>query len=321
MGERIASEIEVRIDPDVVALLRAVEAAAQPPLEAQTPAEGRAAFGNASTTLFTDAVDCDRADFMTSGAAIDIPVRRYRPQGSGKGKLPALFFFHGGGWVVGSVHAYDGLCSRIAADAGIAVLSVDYRLAPEHRFPAALDDCLAAIDWVTAHADRLEIDPERIGVGGDSAGGNLAAVTALAMRDRGASPLRAQLLLYPVTDLLTEHPSYQRNGHGFMLTAATMRWCRDHYLGSADAADWRTSPLLADTMNGLPPTYLATCGLDPLCDEGQAYARRIKDEGGTVELAHYPDQIHGFISLGRAIRAADGAIAEICAFLRATLEE
>ena len=200
--------------------------------------------------------------------------------------LPGLVFFHGGGWVIGDLDSHDDLCRDLAAQAGCAVLSVDYRLAPEHRFPAAADDAIAATNWVAANAAPLGIDPKRLAVGGDSAGGNLAAVAALAARDAGR-PLAAQLLIYPVTDMSRfEGESYATCGEGYGLTAGAMVWFRDHYLTDANAArDWRVSPLLASDLGRSPPALVVTAEFDVLRSEGEAYAKRLA-EAGVPTRAH-----------------------------------
>jgi len=197
---------------------------------------------------------------------------------------------------------------------------VDDRLSPEHRFPAAVEDCYAATQWVAANAAALDIDPNRLAVGGDSAGANLAAVTSLLARDRGAPPLRYQLLFYPPVDIAGSHHSHSRFGEGYFLTQATMRWFSEHYLrGPEDAAAWRASPLRAD-LSGLPPAFVLTAGFDPLCDEGIAYAGRLRAHGVAVCHRHVPDQIHGFLLMGKIIRAALSELDRAGAALRAGLE-
>ena len=190
------------------------------------------------------------------------------------------------------------------------------------KFPAAVDDCFAATSWVAAEAAALAIDRERIAVGGDSAGGNLAAVVSLLARDRGASRLRYQLLLYPAVEASMNHPSIARFAEGFLLTRATMRWFYDCYLrGAADVEDWRASPLRAADLSGLPPALVLTAGFDPLCDEGEAYASRLQDHSVVVDHRHYPDQIHGFLSAGKLIRAAVPALDDIANALTAAWAE
>jgi acetyl esterase len=217
-------------------------------------------------------------------------------------------FFHGGGWVIGDLDTHDVVCRRLANAAKCAVVSVDYRLAPEHKFPAAVEDCVAATEWVAEQAAALGVDSARMAVGGDSAGGNLAAVVALHARDHGGPALRLQLLIYPATEFAMRHPSHTTRGEGFLLTHSTMKWFRDAYLRSdADMADWRASPLRAADVSRLPPAYILTAGFDPLSDEGAAYADRLSSAGVPVQHVHLPGQIHGFITMGKLIPAAGEA--------------
>ncbi|HEY3186871.1 MAG TPA: alpha/beta hydrolase, partial [Solirubrobacteraceae bacterium] len=228
--------------------------------------------------------------------------------------------FHGGGWVIGDLETHDVLCRQLTAEAGIAVVAVDYRLAPEAKFPAAVDDAWAATRWVVAHADRLGIDARRIAVGGDSAGGNLAAVVALLARDAGTPKIALQALLYPVTDVGTEWPSYLAFADGYLLTSESMRWFIAHYLTSEkETADWRASPLRAPSLRGVPPALIVTAGFDPLRDEGEAYARALRDAGVRVDYVCYGGMIHGFIPMGRLIDTGNRGVAHVAASLREAL--
>jgi acetyl esterase len=251
-------------------------------------------------------------------AAGTIPVRVYRPVGAPADRaLPALVYFHGGGWVIGDLETHDVLCRQLTAEAGVSVIAVDYRLAPEAKFPAAVDDAWAATRWVADNAGRLGIDPRRLAVGGDSAGGNLAAVVALMARDAGGPSLAYQALLYPVTEVGTETRSYRDFADGFLLTRDSMRWFFDHYLGSHDqAGDWRVSPLRAPSLAGLPPALIVTAGFDPLRDEGEAYARALREAGVTVDYVCYGGMIHGFVPMGRLIDTGNRAVSHIAASLR-----
>jgi acetyl esterase len=232
--------------------------------------------------------------------------------------LPVLVFFHGGGWVVGNVESHDTMCRHLANRAGCAVVSVDYRLAPEHKFPAAVDDCFTATAWVAGNAAALGIDPGRLAVGGDSAGGNLAAVVSLMARDKGAPRISYQLLIYPAMDAAMRHDSINRFAEGYVLTRATMRWFYEQYLRAAhDAADWRASPLLATDLGDLPPAFVLTAGYDPLSDEGDAYAERLAAAGVPVTHRRFPGQVHGFAMNGKIIRAADKALDDAAAALKA----
>ena len=249
-----------------------------------------------------------------------LAVRAYRPV---KGEaLPALVYFHGGGWTIGDLDTHDVLCRQLARGARCAVFSVDYRLAPEHPFPAAVEDCFMATDYLHAHSRDLNIDPKRIAVGGDSAGGNLAAVVALMARDRGGPPLAFQLLIYPATDQRLAFPSHQRNGEGYLLTKDAIQFFRSAYLPRAqDHADWRASPLLATSHAGLPPAYVLTAGYDPLLDEGRAYAERLTQAGVAVTYREYPDMVHGFVLFGGALDTANAAVEECCRQLRSAFEK
>ena len=239
--------------------------------------------------------------------------RLYRGSAARPGDMqPALLFFHGGGWVFGDIETHDNLCRALANSAACTVISVDYRLAPEHKFPAAVDDCWAAFEWVNANAAALAIDPTRMAVGGDSAGGNLAAVVAMMAQQRGAPHVVHQVLLYPTVDLAMQSESYRRNGTDYNLTAAAMRWFRDHYLNSPDEiADWRVSPILAKHIANLPPAFVAVAGCDPLHDEGVAFAKLLERNGVPVTLRSFPGQMHGFASMSGFLRAADEVIADI----------
>jgi acetyl esterase len=220
--------------------------------------------------------------------------------------LPCMVFLHGGGWVIGNLESHDRMCRQLANIAGICVVAVDYRLAPEHPYPAALQDAAAALQWVVAHADELHIDPHAVGVGGDSAGGNLAAVLALMSRDGDLPKLCFQALLYPVTDLTCRFPSYARVTSDLPLTSSTMRYFIDHYIPSGiDKSDWRISPLNASSFAGVASALVLTVAHDPLCDEGVAYAHRLDQAGVRVAALHYNDQMHGLLSQGRFIPMAN----------------
>jgi acetyl esterase len=247
------------------------------------------------------------SEMAVPGAAAPLPARLYVPAGA---RGPLLLYLHGGGWVFGSPATCDGLCRFLAGHSQVRVLSASYRLAPEHRFPAAVEDAHAALDWTLANAGRLGV--EGVGVGGDSAGGNLATVAARAAAERVAF----QLLLYPITDLSREHHSYAAFSDGPLLTAGQMRWFRAHYLArDEDARDERASPLLAADLTGMPPAYLALAGFDPLYDEGSAYGARLLEAGVDVTLAPYPRQAHAFAELTGASRSARAALFEACRWL------
>lgn len=258
-------------------------------------------------------------DVEIPGPAGPIPARAYVPQAA-ESPGPLLVWFHGGGWVQGSVQTHDASCRLLAHLAGVRVLSVDYRLAPEHPFPAAADDAVAAYRWAIEEAARLGVDPERIAVGGDSAGGNLAAVVALAIRDarRAGDAVPApvfQLLVYPVCDLAEKAPSIATFADGFYLTERSMDWFSDQYVPErAQRADPRASPLRAADLSGLPPAHVATCATDPLRDEGEAYARRLRDAGVPVATQRH-GQLHGFFNTS-VVRSSREGLAQLAGALR-----
>lgn len=252
------------------------------------------------------------------GRAGTIPARLYVPGGpSAPAPASLLVFYHGGGWVVGDLETHDGLCRFLAAAAGTAVLSVDYRLAPEHPFPAAVDDALDAFNWAAANAADLGVDPRRIAVGGDSAGGNLAAVVSRLARDAGGPMPAMQLLIYPVTDGSGDFPSRQLFAEGFLLTKRDMDFFEAHYLpDSAAVHDPRVSIIEVPDLSGLPPAYVTTAGFDPLRDEGEAYAQRMREAGVRVALRRHPGLFHSFANLTAVNPSARAAMREAAGALR-----
>ena len=257
-------------------------------------------------------------DRRIPGAAGEIAVRVYRPEG--EGRLPALVYFHGGGWVIGSLETHDGACRELANRIGCVVVSVDYRLAPESRYPAAAEDCYAATKWVAEHAHALGVDAARIGIGGDSAGGNLTAAVALMARDRGGPALRHQLLIYPVTDADFTRPSYRENAEGYLLTTKAMEWFWGHYVPDpARREEPYAAPLRAKDLSGLPPAFVLTAEYDPLRDEGEAFAARLQQAGVPTRLQRYAGAIHGFFAMGLLSEVARTAIADAVAETRRAL--
>jgi acetyl esterase/lipase len=303
------------LDPQAQAFLEQLAASGAPPLHELSVAEARQVI----VTLFGVEGDPEPVgavvDRMIPGAAGEISARMYTPRGTGP--FPILVYFHGGGWVIGNLDAYDATCRALTKAARCIVVAMEYRLAPEHPFPAAPEDCYAATQWVAAHATAIGGDPTRLALGGDSAGGNLTAVVAQMVRDRGGPALCYQLLVYPVTDHNYDTASYRENAEGYLLTRDAMVWFWNHYLRSpADGSNPMASPLRADNLRGLPPAMVITAEFDPLRDEGEAYAARLQEAGVPVTLKRYDGMIHGFLSLGTVLEQGKQAIADAAAALR-----
>ena len=306
------------LHPDAERLLEMVRLAGRPPFETLSPTEARATYAASRAVLQPppDAV-AETRDFTIPGPGGPLALRLYRGLTTREAASPALLFLHGGGWVIGDLDSHDGVCRRLANLAACQVIAVDYRLAPEHRFPAAVDDAAAALAWLAGNAAALGLDPARIAVGGDSAGGNLAAVLAIMGRDGATPAAMFQLLLYPAVDLTMASASYARVTEGLPLTAATMRYFIDHYAPDAgQRLDWRASPLRAEHLAGTPPALVLTVAHDPLADEGRAYAARLEAEGVRVTTLHLADQIHGMLTMGRVIAAGDAVLQYAATALR-----
>jgi acetyl esterase len=311
------------LDPQARALLDLMIQRQMPPTHLQTPAEARQQYLERRfySQPAPPKVDEVRA-LQATGPHGPVPLRLYRPTADTTKVLPLLLYFHGGGWVIGDLDTHDVLCRQLCMGSGAAVLAVDYRLGPEHRFPCAVDDCLAALQFAREQAAALALDPGRMAVGGDSAGGNLAAVVALHDRDiaGSAAPLCFQLLIYPATDMRGLAPSHHTNGQGYLLTADSLAWYRSHYIAQeAQWADWRASPLLAPSHAGLPPALVITAGYDPLRDEGRLYADAMSAAGSTAQYVCFERQIHGFITMGRVIAEANTAVALSAQAVRSAL--
>jgi len=301
------------LHPQVAALLERASKSPLPLYYEVPPAVARRLYRDSRAPLTPDPPEVESVQLLLApGATGPVPVRHYRPKGAAKNEqLPALIYYHGGGWVIGDLDTHDVVCRTLANAATCAVFSVEYRKAPEAPFPAAVEDCFAATQYVAAQATSLGIDAGRIAVGGDSAGGNLAAVMTLLARDAGGPAIAFQLLIYPGTDQQMGFPSVDRNGDGYLLTKRAMLYFRGHYLPRAeDWLDWRASPLLAKSLAGLPPAFVLTAGYDPLVDEGKAYADRLAREGVKTEYRNYADMIHGFITMGRVLDTANAALAD-----------
>jgi len=287
------------LDPESQRLIDLMVAANRPAWNTLTPQAARELYLSlrpASQGPMPDGVAI--ADRTIPGPGGALAVRLYRPKTMAAGmKLPGLVFAHGGGWVFGNLDSHDVLCAQLAIEAGIAVFAVDYRLAPETRFPGAFDDVVATLKWVAADGASVGIDTTRLAIGGDSAGGNLAAAAALWARDHGGPKLRLQLLAYPVTDAAARAESYRTYHDGYGLNAPTMEWFFDHYAPDrATRGDWRVSPLRAKSLGNLSPALVMTAGYDPLRDEGRAYAWRLQREGTVADLVEFGGMLHGFLS-------------------------
>ena len=257
---------------------------------------------------------------VPGGDGQPVRARAYTPRDALEGPLPLVLFLHGGGWVTGDLDTHDATCRALANASGGKVVALDYRLAPEHKFPAGLLDCHAALQWLAAHASELRVDAKRIAVAGDSAGGNLAAALALMARDRGGPAIAFQLLVYPVTHHAFDSPSYREYADGYLLTEEGMRWNWNHYLPDAAAGqDPLASPLLAPDLRGLPPALVITAECDPLCHESEAYAQRLADADVPVECRRYDGMLHAFFTLGQVFDDGRAAVEHAGAALRRAL--
>jgi acetyl esterase len=304
------------LDPKARELLEVLDAPGAPAFSELPLADARAAVTQLFAAQGTPEPLARVEDRTVPGPAGNIPVRVYTPEG--RGPFPVLVFFHGGGWVLCDLESHDLVCRTLARAVPAVVVAVDYRRAPEDKFPAAAEDCYAATRWVAAHAATIGGDPRRIAVGGDSAGGNLAAVVALMARDRGGPGLVFQLLVYPATDATMDAPSHRENANGYFLTADMMVWFWGHYLrGPEDRVNPYVSPLRAPDLRGLPPALVVTAEFDPLRDEGEAYATRLREAGVPARLVCYPGMIHAFFQLTASLEQAHQAQAEAAAALRA----
>jgi acetyl esterase len=311
----------VTLDPDAAFVFKAFQEAGRPPYETLSAGEAREYYLQARLVTNPDPPELKSvAPLAIPSPSGSIPARIYTPLKlcNANGLAPGLVFFHGGGWVIGDLDTHDVVCRKLADEGELIVISVDYRLAPEHKFPAAIDDAIAATTWIAGHAQELGIDAVRLLVGGDSAGGNLAAVVALSARDGDGPAISGQVLIYPATDFAMTHASHREPETSILLTHSVIRWFRDHYLnGISDIGDWRASPARATSFAGLPPAYVLTAGADPLRDEGDEYARRLKEAGVAVTWRTFPGQFHGFFTMGKLLQQANVAVGDIGAWLKA----
>jgi acetyl esterase len=308
----------VALRPEIKALLDRQATSGRPPLHRQSVEQARAFHvADAAALNGPPAAVAAVADRLVPGPAGELPVRVYTPEGSPP--FPIVVFFHGGGWVVGTLDTYDPLCRALAAATPAVVVSVGYRLAPEHRWPAAVEDAYAATEWASRNAAALGGAQHRLAVAGDSAGGNLAAVVALGARDRGGPVIAFQLLVYPALDAAGDTASWREYAEGYHLTADGMRWYWDHYLGGADGAAPDASPLRAAFVGDLPPALVIGAEYDVLRDEGEAYAARLAQAGIDATASRHPGVVHGFVRWRAVTGAAEDAIQEAAAALRSAL--
>jgi acetyl esterase len=311
----------VQLDPQMRAVLDQAAAAGGKPFHQMTPGEARQAIDTMFAAFRGTPVEVGEAvDRRIAGPAGEIPLRIYTPPGAGP--FGALVYFHGGGWVIGNIETHDASCRQLTAGAGCVTISVDYRLAPEHKFPAGPEDCYAATKWAADNARSLNIDQGRLAVGGDSAGGNLAAAVALMARARGGPRLAFQLLIYPATDCADDTPSqheFAEDSRDYILSRADMEWFWGYYLGPNDKRNPIACPALATNFANLPRAFVLTAEVDPLRDEGEAYAEALRKAGVIVRLKRYDGVCHGFFSMASMIDKGRQAVADSCAELRSTI--
>lgn len=290
------------LDPIVASMLEQMAAAGAPPLSEMSPPDARAMYREMQAALPSPELAS-----VEDARAKDVPVRIYRANKKPGG--PALVYYHGGGWVIGDLETHDAVCRQLAAAIDATVIAVDYRLAPEHPFPAAIDDCYLATCWVADQADKLGIDPQRLAVGGDSAGGNLAACVSLRARDEDGPAIAHQLLIYPATDTAMDTPSQQDNAEGYLLTKDSMVWFWNHYLGGKNQQNPYAAPLHAQSLADLPPACVITAEFDPLRDEGEAYAAKLTAAGVPTVVKRYDGMIHGFFGMTDLLAGSKEAMA------------
>ena len=302
------------LDPQAQQVLDQMAALGLPPNHTVSPEEARA---NMLARPRPEGPEVAKVEDRTiANGNFQVPVRIYTPAGSGP--FPVLSWFHGGGWVIGNLETADATARHLAVGAGCVVVSVDYRLAPEAKFPVPFDDCYAATQWIVQNAASINVDPSRIAVGGDSAGGNLAAGICLAAKDRGGLPIAFQLLVYPVTAVDFGTGSYVQNADGYLLTMDGMKWYWNHYLSSdADASNPYAAPLAAKDLSGLPPALVITAEFDPLRDEGEAYAKKLRDAGVDATATRYDGMMHGFFGMSAVLDKGAQAVAQASSALMA----
>lgn len=312
------TERDEGLDPQAAALLEQFDSGISPPSSTLSVESGRRILDDIFTVSDPEPVD-EVVDIEIQGPNGPIPLRIYAPEEDGP--VPVFVFIHGGGWVRGSLDAYDGVCRRVTNRAECLVVSVDYRRAPEHPFPAGFEDCYAATEWAATHAADLGGDPERVAIGGDSAGGNLSAAVTLAARDRNGPEIAHQMLIYPAVNppSVRWFDSYDENGEGYFLEMDSIEWYLEQYTRPADDGNHYAYPIQARDLSGLPSATVLTAGYDPLADEGTAYAERLSEAGVDTAHVHYDSQVHAFVSLYEYLDEGRRAIDDIAERLRSDL--
>ncbi len=305
---------DYQADPDTQNMIDWAAASGLPPLYTLTPDAAREQSATGGAKVKADPQEVDAvADHVIDGPGGDLAIRSYTPLGAAGGDpLPIILYYHGGGFVIGSIDTHDSICRLLANTSGAIVASVDYRLAPEARYPAAVEDAVAGVHWAAAEAGSIGGDAARLVVAGDSAGGNLAAVAAQKLQTEGGPALAAQMLFYPITDHAHgNHPSREEQAETFPIPTPVMDWFHNHYFGHDNPVpDLDASPFLKDSLAGVPPAYVMTAGLDPLRDEGAAYAERLREAGVAVEYKCWETTIHGFLQMAKVIPQAIDATTE-----------
>jgi acetyl esterase len=305
------------LDRSAAAVLKFVNEAKAPPFSKLSPQHARKVYNLSRKALqITPPQVAQTQNVHANTPQRSIPLRVYRGMGLDGTPQPGLIYFHGGGFVVGNLESHDILCRQIANQAKCIVIAVDYRLAPENRFPAAVQDAIAATSWIFENAKSVGVDAEKIAVGGDSAGGSLTAVVCINARDTGGPKIKLQILIYPSTDM-NERPSHKSLPDGYILSEDTMRWFGEHL--QHDQNDWRASPITVKNLRGLPPALIITAGYDPLLDEGEEFAINLIKQGVPVTVRRFPGQIHDFMTMGKVIPEAKEAVNEVAIALRCRL--